>query len=202
MDGTTVTLTLIYKKRQSMSDNVTFFNVLLKRVMRALSLIRIGQHSFNPKGIHAVPQHKLESVAGICYSYQRVRRGLNVVHRRETPRDAHRNSARYNVRLLYNPAKHLTLQDEPYITTNYHDRRMNFATRQNFKDLATKEVIGISVFTRYNNKTYRVDDIAWDKNPTYEFEKGEAEDIFNKLLQATLELNYKRHETTAFSSLF
>lgn len=50
---------------------------------------------------------------------------------------------------------------------------MNFATRPNFKDMATKEIIGISVFTRYNNKTYRVDDIAWDKNPTYEFEKGE-----------------------------
>lgn len=35
-----------------------------------------------------------------------------------------------------------------------------------------KELIELSVFTRYNNKTYRVDDIAWDKNPTCTFDKG------------------------------
>lgn len=94
MDGTTVTLTLIYKKRQSMSDNVTFFNVLLKRVMRALSLVRIGQHSFNPKGIHAVPQHKLEVWPGYVTAINEYEGGLMLcidakhrVMRTETVRD-------------------------------------------------------------------------------------------------------------------
>jgi len=27
--------------------------------------------------------------------------------------------------------------------------------------------------TRYNNKTYRIDDIAWDKTPRYVFSKGD-----------------------------
>merc|ERR1719365_15018 len=31
--------------------------------------------------------------------------------------------------------------------------------------------------TRYNNKTYRVDDIAWDKNPSHEFEGRNGEKI-------------------------
>lgn len=49
---------------------------------------------------------------------------------------------------------------------------MKFGGKPNFKDIIIRELIGLSVFTRYNNKTYRIDDIAWDKNPTYEFDKG------------------------------
>lgn len=38
-----------------------------------------------------------------------------------------------------------------------------------------KEIIGTSVLTRYNNKTYRIDDIAWDKTPKYVFSKGDQQ---------------------------
>ena len=33
-----------------------------------------------------------------------------------------------------------------------------------------KELLGEVVMTRYNNKTYRIDDIVWDQNPTSTFE--------------------------------
>ena len=33
-----------------------------------------------------------------------------------------------------------------------------------------KQILGEVVMTRYNNKTYRIDDIIWDKNPTSTFE--------------------------------
>lgn len=37
-----------------------------------------------------------------------------------------------------------------------------------------REIIGSSVLTRYNNRSYRIDDIAWDKTPKYKFlRKGE-----------------------------
>jgi aubergine-like protein len=32
-----------------------------------------------------------------------------------------------------------------------------------------KALAGCTVLTRYNNKTYRIDDIAWDQNPTCSF---------------------------------
>ena len=32
-----------------------------------------------------------------------------------------------------------------------------------------RQVVGTVVVTRYNNRTYRVDDIAWDKNPMSTF---------------------------------
>ncbi|XP_033328474.2 argonaute 3 [Megalopta genalis] len=146
MDQSTITMSLIFKKQQNMGDNIAFFNLLLGRVMRALSLVRIGQHNFNPKGIRAIPQHKLEVWPGYVTSISEYQGGLK----------------------LCLDAKHRVMRTE-----TVRDIMMSFGQKPNFRDLVTKEIIGLSVFTRYNNRTYRVDDIAWDKNPTYVFEKGE-----------------------------
>nr|XP_034178827.1 piwi-like protein 1 [Osmia lignaria] len=145
VDGSKVMLTMIYKKKQSMSENIPFFNVLLGRVMRALSLVRIGQHSFNPKGIHSVPQHKLEVWPGYVTAINEYEGGLK----------------------LCIDARHRVMRTE-----TVRDMMITFGNKPNFKDAITRELIGLSVFTKYNNKTYRVDDIAWDKNPTYTFDKG------------------------------
>lgn len=37
------------------------------------------------------------------------------------------------------------------------------------RDAVVKELMGVSVLTRYNNRVYRVDDIEWDKTPMMEF---------------------------------
>lgn len=42
---------------------------------------------------------------------------------------------------------------------------------QDFRVAATRALIGKVVITGYNNKTYRIDDIDWDNNPTFEFER-------------------------------
>uniref|UniRef100_A0A8C7WLJ7 Piwi-like protein 2 n=1 Tax=Oncorhynchus mykiss TaxID=8022 RepID=A0A8C7WLJ7_ONCMY len=38
-------------------------------------------------------------------------------------------------------------------------------SRESFQDECTKELIGSIVITRYNNRTYRIDDIEWGKSP-------------------------------------
>lgn len=43
-----------------MTENVSFFNVLMNRVLKELDLVRIGRHDFNPAGAHNIPQHRLE----------------------------------------------------------------------------------------------------------------------------------------------
>jgi aubergine-like protein len=45
----------------------------------------------------------------------------------------------------------------------------------NWKDLAKKGIIGNIVLTRYNNKSYRVDDIDFDQKPTNTFKKGDKD---------------------------
>lgn len=46
-----------------------------------------------------------------------------------------------------------------------------------FYDDAKKKMLGEIVLTCYNNKTYRVDDIAWDKHPSDTFEKSDGSKI-------------------------
>jgi aubergine-like protein len=50
-------------------------------------------------------------------------------------------------------------------------------TTKNWKELATKQLVGQIVLTRYNNRTYRIDDIAWELNPLSKFKKKNGDDI-------------------------
>ena len=40
---------------------------------------------------------------------------------------------------------------------------------QGFQDECVKALVGTVILTRYNNKTYRIDDIVWDKTPQHGF---------------------------------
>jgi hypothetical protein len=40
---------------------------------------------------------------------------------------------------------------------------------RNYRDAVMKTLIGVVVLTRYNNKTYRVDDIDWNQSPKSTF---------------------------------
>ncbi|XP_019620701.1 PREDICTED: piwi-like protein 1 isoform X3 [Branchiostoma belcheri] len=42
-------------------------------------------------------------------------------------------------------------------------------TQHSFHENATKKLVGEIVLTRYNNKTYRIDDIDWEQNPQNKF---------------------------------
>merc|ERR1711936_622194 len=46
--------------------------------------------------------------------------------------------------------------------------------RANFRSSCEKVLLGCIVMTRYNNKTYRIDDIAWEKHPTDSFESSKG----------------------------
>uniref|UniRef100_A0A6Q2X732 Piwi-like protein 1 n=1 Tax=Esox lucius TaxID=8010 RepID=A0A6Q2X732_ESOLU len=49
---------------------------------------------------------------------------------------------------------------------------------QGFTAACTKELVGLIVLTKYNNKTYRIDDIAWDYTPNNTFKRGDSEISF------------------------
>lgn len=51
------------------------------------------------------------------------------------------------------------------------------SNQRDFRAEIAKKLIGVTVLTRYNNKTYRVDDIMWDKNPTSTFECSTGEPV-------------------------
>lgn len=46
---------------------------------------------------------------------------------------------------------------------------------QNFKMAVEQSLLGTIALTRYNNKTYRIDGIAWHMNPNSSFERGKGD---------------------------
>lgn len=46
-----------------------------------------------------------------------------------------------------------------------------------YQDEVQRQLLGTIVLTRYNNKTYRIDDIAWDKTPKSTFSTYSGEEI-------------------------
>lgn len=49
---------------------------------------------------------------------------------------------------------------------------------QNFQKNLLSAVLGITVLTEYNNKTYRIDDVMFDKSPSCTFKKNDVEVSF------------------------
>ncbi|XP_032678722.1 piwi-like protein Ago3 isoform X2 [Odontomachus brunneus] len=155
VDGSNVTLTVIYKKKQSMSENVQFFNILFGRIMRALSLVRIGRQNFNPKTPHFIDEHQLEVWPGYVTAINEYEGGLKLC-----------------LDIKHRVLRTQTVRD--IMTDMYHRQR------NNYRDYVMKEIVGMSVLTRYNNRTYRIDDIAWDKTPEFKFSKnGEEISLIN-----------------------
>ena len=62
----------------AMKDNLSFFNTLMNRVMRALHLVKIGRQDFNPSCAHKIPQHRLEVWPGYITAVNELEGGLKL----------------------------------------------------------------------------------------------------------------------------
>ncbi|XP_046585759.1 piwi-like protein Ago3 isoform X1 [Neodiprion lecontei] len=145
MDGSIVKLTIIFKRQRRLGELPGLFNVLFKRVMHALDLVQIGQKHFNSRAAHSVPQHRLELWPGYVTAIDEYEGGLQLCLE-----STHRVLRTETVRDLINQ-----------VYTKH--------SSGHFRDAVMKELMGVSVLTRYNNKVYRIDDINWDENPLKEF---------------------------------
>jgi aubergine len=61
----------------------------------------------------------------------------------------------------------------------------------NWRDNFKKEILGSTVLTAYNNRTYRVDDIAFDKSPSSTFIKDDKEISFKEYYLNRFKLEIK-----------
>lgn len=66
------------------------------------------------------------------------------------------------------------------ISSSLSPRRRHTIYKQSlssFQDECTKQLVGNVVITRYNNRTYRIDDIDWNKTPRDSFTLASGEEI-------------------------
>ena len=61
------------------------------------------------------------------------------------------------------------------LTVSYIIRMLYYLISRNF-NCYEWSLIGTSVLTRYNNRTYKVHDIDWNNTPMFTFKKGDRDD--------------------------
>lgn len=149
-DGTAVTVHIKFIKLTPPSQCVHLYNVLFKKIMHCLQLTQIGRNYFDRMGAVVVPQHKLEVWPGYVQSVAEYEGGLLL-----------------NCDVSFKVLRTVTAREVLYDVYNAYPRE--------YKAKAVQAIVGSIVMTRYNYRTYRVDDIAWDLKPssTFVFHSGE-----------------------------
>jgi aubergine-like protein len=126
------------------------YNTQMRRNLQLLKWNLIGRHYFHPDIKHKIPEHRLEVLQGLLTAINQHDDGILMVC--DTVHKVIRSDSCYD-----------TLQE------------MLRKDRASFQDNARREIAGSIVITPHNNRTYRIDDIAFDKNPQHTFDrKGTA----------------------------
>ena len=157
--GDKVEITVVFK-RELERDNremIFLYNNIFKRIMRSLKLVQHNRNYFDPKSSHSIKNYDLEVWPGYITAVDRYEGGL----------------------LLQADVAHRVLRTETArdLLVKIHKKCAGGGSAAaSAKQEAEKQLLGTSVLTRYNNKSYIIDDIDFDSSPksTFENERGES----------------------------
>lgn len=135
-----VTIRVIYKRQKRLGECISLYNILFERVLTALKFVPFGRKKFDPSAPMMIPQHKLEVWPGYVTGVDEFEDGvmlcLDVSHRVLCQQTA------------YDELKDIYRMD-----------------RDDYKKNVVARMLGCVVLTRYNNQTYRIDDIDFESSP-------------------------------------
>uniref|UniRef100_A0A672KVA6 Piwi-like protein 1 n=1 Tax=Sinocyclocheilus grahami TaxID=75366 RepID=A0A672KVA6_SINGR len=149
-----ITVTLTNELPPSSPVCLQFYNILFRRILRILNMQQIGRHYYNPDDPFNIPQHRLTIWPGFMTTILQYESSI----------------------MLCSDVSHKVLRSETVLDFMYSLRQQ--CGDQRFPEACTKELVGLIILTKYNNKTYRIDDIAWDHTPNNTFKKGDTEISF------------------------
>lgn len=142
------------------TEMLRVYNTQMRRNLSHLKYMLVGRHYFNPnEGRMPLEQWKLEI-------WQGINTAINV-HDGGTMMVADSVNKIIRADTVYDILHECLGKD-----------------RANFKDVARRELTGAIVLTQYNNKTYKIDEIDFDKNPLHEFEKKGSKVSFKDYYKA------------------
>ncbi|KAK7111216.1 piwi-like protein 1 [Littorina saxatilis] len=151
-DGATITILIRLTKALPIEQCPQLYNILLRKIMSLMKLVQVGRYYYNPATPSKVREHQLEVWPGYITSIGEQEGGL----------------------LLLLDSSHRVLRCQTVLDLMAD---MMHASQRTFQEDATRKIVGCTVLTRYNNKTYRVDDIDWGKTPQNSFETSSGEEI-------------------------
>ncbi|XP_063807044.1 piwi-like protein 1 isoform X1 [Pseudophryne corroboree] len=148
-----VTITLTNELPPTSPTCFQFYNIIFRRILKIMNMKQIGRNYYNPNDATEVREHRLTIWPGFSTSILQYEASI----------------------MLCIDVSHKVLRSE-----TVHDLMKNLYSScgpHNFQDICIKELIGQIVLTKYNNKTYRVDEIAWNMSPESTFKKADGSEI-------------------------
>ncbi|XP_054725856.1 protein argonaute-3 [Anastrepha obliqua] len=149
-DDSDIEIRILFKRKEALKNCIHLYNVLFDRVMKTLNYVRFDRKQFDPTAPKIIPQAKLEVWPGYVTAIDEYEGGL----------------------MLCCDVSHRLLCQKTVLETLVEIYRSN---PNLFQENAKKYLLGSVVITRYNNRTYRIDDICFDKNPKSTFQTKQAE---------------------------
>ncbi|KAL2092497.1 hypothetical protein ACEWY4_012295 [Coilia grayii] len=142
-----------------------FYNIIFRRILRILNMQQIGRHHYNPDDPLDIHQHRLTIWPGFQTNILQYESSI----------------------MLCMDVSHKVLRNETVLDFMMGLRRQ--CGDHNFAEACTKELVGLIVLTKYNNKTYRIDDIAWNQTPNNTFTRGDKEISFKQYYKTQYNLD-------------
>ncbi|XP_036604040.1 piwi-like protein 2 [Trichosurus vulpecula] len=153
-DGTEISIKIQMTKILEPSSDlcIPFYNVVFRRVMKLIDMKLVGRNFYDPSSAMILQQHRLQIWPGYAASIRRTDGGL----------------------FLLADVSHKVIRNDSVLDVMHAIYQQS---SENFQDECTKLLVGSIVITRYNNRTYRIDDIDWNKTPKDSFIMSDGKEI-------------------------
>ncbi|NXU48963.1 PIWL1 protein, partial [Turnix velox] len=148
-----ITITLTNELPPTSPTCLQFYNIIFRRLLKMLNLQQIGRNYYNPSDPISIPKHRLMVWPGFASSILQYEQSI----------------------MLCTDVSYKVLRSETVL--DFMCSLYRQVEEQRFRDACAKELIGLIVLTKYNNRTYRVDDIDWDASPQCTFTKADGSEI-------------------------
>nr|XP_005889912.1 PREDICTED: piwi-like protein 3 [Bos mutus] len=148
-----ITFELSRELQTTSPDCLRYYNILFRKMLEKMDLNQIGRNYYNKNKKTEFNEYRLEIWPGYVTSILPYETGLT----------------------LCADVSHKLLRMETAYDLISHTREK--ARGEDAKEKILRKLVGSSVLTKYNNRTYRVDDIIWEMSPSSTFTKSDGSEI-------------------------
>lgn len=151
------TLKLTNELEPSSPMCMQLYNIIFKRILTYINLVPIGKNYYSSSQAITNHQRKLEVWPGFVTSILQFEKNI----------------------MLIADVSHKILNGVTVLNIMMDLSQKYGQDVQGFREACVKKLIGEIVLTRYNNKTYRLDDIDWNQTPENVFALGGVENMIS-----------------------
>lgn len=157
---------------------VHLFNLVFRRCLKMYGMQEIDRNFYDMKNKIQIPEYKLELINGLATSIAACEDKL-LLCAELTHKLLHKNTIHDVMNRIYSTVR----------------------SEQDFKEQCMNEIAGRIVMTRYNNKTYKIDDIDWNSNPANSFETKRGKVTFVEYYKTNYDETIRDHQQPLLISL-